>query len=99
MRNMLITSIVVAISAASATPVLAQARTNITSLTCGQAKSLIDRRGAAVITTGRHTYERYVKNRNFCEIGDRTRRQSVKTKNSNSCFIGFRCITPRSTGN
>jgi len=75
-----------------------QARVDVSVLTCSQAKSYIDRQGAAVVATGPRTYDRFVKGRRFCPIGDRAKRQTVRTSDRRSCFIGFVCALPRSAG-
>jgi len=75
-----------------------QARVDVTALTCSQAKNYIDQQGSAVVATGPRTYDRFVSGRRFCPVGDRTKRQTVRTADQRSCFIGFVCALPRSAG-
>ena len=37
-------------------------------MTCRQAAGLVFARGAVVLGTGGHTYDRYVRDRGFCEV-------------------------------
>ena len=63
-------------------------------MTCGQARAFVASRGAAVIGTGGQTYDRFVRDRGFCEVTEVTRTTFVPTRDSPSCFIGYRCIEP-----
>ena len=53
------------------TATAAQARPDARTMTCEAVRALIDERGAAVITTGRHTYKRFVAHRGFCLYSER----------------------------
>ncbi len=82
------------VTAAFATSIavpIAEARKNTTRLSCAQAQNLVDSRGAIVLSTGRNTYDRFVANRSFCPIGDYTEPAYVRTRNRNSCNIGYTC--------
>ena len=48
---------------------LAEARPNTTSMSCGEAAATVARAGAIVLTTGEHTYERFVAASTFCLAG------------------------------
>ena len=69
-------------------------RASTTAMTCGQARSFIQAQGAAVIGTGGQTYDRYVRDRSFCEATEVTKTSFVPTRDTASCFIGYRCIEP-----
>lgn len=69
----------------------AQARPDVRNMSCGEARSLIRQQGAAVLTTGRHTYDRFVSNERFCPIGNVTKRAYVDTRNATGCAIGYTC--------
>lgn len=56
------------LAVAVVTPALAQGRPDARSMTCGQVQSLIAQRGAVVITTGPHTYDRFVAGRRWCDM-------------------------------
>lgn len=69
-------------------------RPNSTAMTCGQVQSMINQRGAVVLSTGQHTFDRYVSNRNFCQHGEVLRRDYVPTRDNNRCYVQ-RCINPQ----
>lgn len=70
----------------------AQGRPDARSMTCAQARSLVLQRGAVVLTTGQHTYDRYVANERFCPLGYMTRRADVQTRDAQSCVVGYTCV-------
>ncbi len=76
---------------------VAHARPDVTRMSCSQAKSLIDRSGAIVVSTGTYTYARYVRSQRYCDRSERIRRQTVRTRDSNSCFIGYICVDVRNS--
>ena len=57
-------SLLLAISGVSA---VAQSRPQSTRMTCAQAAGMVFQRGAIVIGTGGYTYDRFVRDRSFCE--------------------------------
>ncbi|NNM73132.1 hypothetical protein [Enterovirga aerilata] len=69
-------------------------RASTTGMTCGQARSFLAARGAAVIGTGGYTYDRFVRDRSFCQPTEVTRTAFVPTRDTPQCFIGYRCIEP-----
>ena len=77
-----------------ATGALAQARPLSTRMTCGQAAGMVAARGALVLGTGLHTYDRYVRDGSFCEITEITERAFVPTVDSPYCFVGYTCKEP-----
>jgi hypothetical protein len=77
----------------TATAALAQ-RASTTTMTCGQARGFLAARGAAVIGTGGYTYDRFVRDRSFCQPTEVTRTAFVPTRDTPQCFIGYRCLEP-----
>lgn len=69
-------------------------RPNSTAMTCGQVQSMINQRGAVVLSTGQHTFDRYVSNRNACQHGEILRRDYVPTRDNNRCYVQ-RCVNPQ----
>ncbi|TYC49251.1 hypothetical protein FMN50_24635 [Rhodobacterales bacterium] len=67
------------------------ARPDARAMTCGQVQATIAQQGAAVLTTGQHTFERYVKNRNFCQHGEVLRTETIVTRDTNRCPVN-KCI-------
>lgn len=70
----------------------AQGRPDARAMTCAQARSLVMQSGALVLTTGQHTYDRYVSHERFCSPGYMTRRAHVQTRDAQFCPIGYRCV-------
>lgn len=79
----------------TALPSAAQSgRPNSTAMSCGQVQSMINQRGAVVLSTGRYTFDRYVANRSYCQHGEVTRRDYIPTKDNAKCYV-LRCINPQ----
>ncbi|MCP4184696.1 MAG: hypothetical protein GY761_15495 [Hyphomicrobiales bacterium] len=70
---------------------VADARPNTVNLSCSQVKSLVRSHRSILLSTGRHTYDRYVVNVAFCPSGDYAKRAYVRTRDRNSCRIGYTC--------
>jgi hypothetical protein len=77
-----------ALLAASA---LAQPRPQSVAMGCPQAAELVTARGAIVLGTGGFTYDRFVRDRSFCEITQTTEVAFVPTLDNPYCFVGYRC--------
>jgi hypothetical protein len=76
-------------------PEAAQAqRPSTTELTCAQARSTVTRAGAIVLGTGGPTYDRFVRDRNFCEPTEFTRAAFAPTRTDPRCFVGYTCYEP-----
>lgn len=71
---------------------LAEARPNTLTMSCAQATALVSRAGAIVLSTGAHTYDRYVANNGFCIPGQATLPARVPTADDPYCTIGYTCI-------
>jgi hypothetical protein len=78
----------------ASTTAFGQSRPSTTGMTCSQARTFISARGAAVIGTGGQTYDRFVRDRSFCEPTEVTKTTFVPTRDNPQCFIGYRCIEP-----
>lgn len=75
------------VSVAASGPAAAQsARPNSTTMTCAQVQALIDRSGALLLSTGPHTFDRYVANASQCARGEYLRRDYVPTRDTDRCF-------------
>ena len=68
-------------------------RYNSTSLTCAQAKQIINTEGAVIIrypakyTPGLTLHDRFVKNARQCQLDEYTARKSIPTADTNSCRL------------
>ena len=70
---------------------IAIARPDVRKLSCAQAQALVQRSGAVVVTTGQHTYERYVSDQRFCDIPFIIGRAWTATADTKQCQIGYIC--------
>lgn len=86
-------ALAVTLLAAGLNPAAAQ-RPSTLDLTCDQARAVVLRQGAAVLGTGGQTYDRFVRDRNFCEPTEIGRRAFVPARNTGACFIGYTCYEP-----
>ncbi len=78
----------------AATPVGAQTRPSSTAMTCQQTIRLIQARGALVLGTGGPTYDRFVRDRSFCEPTEIAKRAFRPTRDNPNCLIGYTCYEP-----
>lgn len=69
----------------------AQSRPFTPSLTCDQARGIVFSNGAAVLGTGQFTYDRYVRDRSFCEFNEVVEPAWVPTRDTPQCPIGYKC--------
>lgn len=88
MRHLILIGLLIA-----AGPAEAQ-RADTTTLTCAQARGTVARAGGIVLGTGGPTYDRFVRDRSFCEATEVTKSASAPTRDDPSCFVGYTCIEP-----
>jgi len=69
----------------------AEARPYAPSLTCAQVKGLVDTQGEVVISTGTHTYERFVAHGGYCAASETNIAAWIVTRDQAQCFVGFYC--------
>lgn len=67
-------------------------RANTTTMSCDQVQSYIAQRGAAVMNTGRHTFDRYVEHRGFCQRNEFAKVDYVPTRDVGRCPVR-RCVS------
>ena len=80
---------------ASASGADAQQRPFTPNLYCGQAQQIVFSRGAAVLGTGTYTYDRYVRDRGFCQIDETIEPAWVPSRDTPQCPVGYRCRSGR----
>lgn len=61
---------------------------------CEAVWSFVQSRGAVVMTTGRHTYDRIVSSRRHCHSDEVLQRHFAQAADSRRCFIGYVCRQP-----
>ena len=69
------------------------ARPDARTMTCQQTQSLIDREGAITISTGRHTYERFVAYDGYCYHPEVRRITYIRTRDTDECPV-YHCERP-----
>lgn len=85
------TFLAAASSGAVVSDALAQARPSTLGMSCGQAQSFVRSRGAIVLSTGGHTYDRFVASRQFCTPEEETVPTWAPTRDAAQCMVGYRC--------
>lgn len=85
--------IATAVGAFSASQVSA-ARLDVREYSCSQIQALVQQKGAVVLTFTDNTYDRIVRNRNFCDFGYVTKNFSTATADTSACTIGKKCVEP-----
>jgi hypothetical protein len=70
---------------------VAEARPNTTTMSCGEAAATVARAGAIVLTTGEHTYERFVAASTFCLGGEIAEPGIAPAADSERCQVGYIC--------
>jgi hypothetical protein len=78
---------------------IAEARPNTTTMSCGEAAATVARAGAIVLTTGDHSYERFVAATTFCLGGETTAPGIAPTLDSERCQVGYICRERPNLGN
>ena len=68
-----------------------EARQLTLNMSCGEAAATVASHGAIVLSTGRHTYERFVSRPGYCEVGMWADRAWAPTADSRSCPLGYVC--------
>jgi hypothetical protein len=66
-------------------------RPNTVTMTCAQAQGLLASRGALVMSTGGHTFDRFVASGRFCEFDERVEPASAPTLDTPYCPLGYTC--------
>lgn len=74
-----------------ASSVAAQQRPFTPSMSCNQARQIVFSRGGIVLGTGTYTYDRYVRDRSFCEINETIEPGFVPTRDTPQCPVGYVC--------
>lgn len=78
----------IAVLAALSSTALAQARRpDARTMDCEQVQTMIRSRGAVVLTTGQHTYDRYVTDGRFCSMGEVALYQTIRTRDTQQCVV------------
>jgi hypothetical protein len=74
-----------------ATHAVAQTGATTLTMTCAAARGAVASQGAVVLRTGPMTYDRYVRDSNFCALQETARPAWVRTADIAQCPIGAVC--------
>ena len=69
----------------------AQPRPSTVDQPCETSQRLVARHGAIVLGTGGFTYDRFVRDRSFCQRDEVTEPAWVPSRDRPSCLVGSRC--------
>uniref|UniRef100_A0A9E7ZP15 YARHG domain-containing protein n=1 Tax=Bosea sp. NBC_00436 TaxID=2969620 RepID=A0A9E7ZP15_9HYPH len=75
----------------SASMAAAQTRPSTVTRPCAASQRDVQANGAIVLGTGGYTYDRFVRDRSFCERDESTEPAFVPSRDNQACFIGYRC--------
>lgn len=70
---------------------LAQSRPSTPDRTCATNRQSVASSGAIVLGTGGFTFDRFVRDRGFCQHGDFLEPAFVPSRDNPQCFVGYRC--------
>ncbi|RDJ24259.1 hypothetical protein DWF00_04040 [Bosea caraganae] len=85
-RIILALALVLAADAAAA-----QSRPSTVTRPCDANRQSVIASGAIVLGTGGFTYDRFVNDRSFCQVDQYTEPAWVPSRDTPSCFVGYRC--------
>lgn len=69
----------------------AQSRPSAPTRPCSANRQSVVAGGAIVLGTGGYTYDRFVRDRSFCQHDEYTEPAWVPSRDTPSCFVGYRC--------
>ena len=69
----------------------AQTRPSTVSRPCAASQRDVQAYGAIVLGTGGYTYDRFVRDRSFCQFDEGLDPAWVPSRDQQSCFVGYRC--------
>jgi hypothetical protein len=70
---------------------IAEARPSTASMTCAVAAATVAKAGAIVLSTGAHTYDRFVASNGFCMSEELPTPAQAPTLDNEHCAIGYVC--------
>ena len=75
------------------TAAFSQPRPSTTTRSCSANRQSVANTGAIVLGTGGPTYDRFVRNRSFCQFDEAAEPAWVPSRDTPSCFVGYRCTS------
>jgi hypothetical protein len=77
------------------TMALAQEGPNVRTMTCAQAKAIVQSSGTAILNSGHNAFNRYVEDAAFCLEDMYLPGAWIRTQDNPSSFIGYTCADQR----
>ena len=74
---------------------LAQGRPQSPARSCAANRQSVLANGAIVLGTGGYTYDRFVRDRGFCQFDEYADPAWVPARDTPQCFVGYRCKSNR----
>jgi hypothetical protein len=71
-------------------------RPSTLAMSCVEATELVAWAGSIVLSTGQHTYDRFVSHGRFCSLGEHLWPANAPTADTRHCPLGFTCRPGRS---
>jgi hypothetical protein len=71
-------------------------RPSTLAMSCAEASELVASAGSIVLSTGPHTYDRFVSHGRFCSFGEHLWPANAPTADTRRCPLGFTCRPGRS---
>jgi hypothetical protein len=65
------------------------------SMNCRQAQAVVARAGGIVLSTGAHTYDRFVVSDRYCLPGEYIYPATAPTRDTRQCPVGYTCSSIR----
>ncbi len=65
---------------------------NTSAMSCASARSLVDARGAALLTLGPRGFDRFVADNSYCYRTQFATPVFAPTRDNAQCWIGFACV-------
>ncbi|MET0606350.1 MAG: hypothetical protein ABWZ80_07825 [Beijerinckiaceae bacterium] len=87
-------SLVVAVALLSGAGAAEAQRLDSLRMYCSQARALVASRGAVILGSGPHVYDRFVSDSRFCLPGEVARASWAPTADTPYCPVGNLCQTP-----
>jgi hypothetical protein len=84
-------SLLLVLAALLAGTSVAQARPSTLDMSCAEAAATVASYGAAVLSTGEYTYNRFVAHSGFCLPGERAVPALAPTFDTEYCPLGYTC--------
>lgn len=89
--NVAITLMAVALLSGASAALAQGARPDIRTMTCAQARAIVDRQGSAMLTYGPYLYDRFVSSPSSCGFRSGPRPEYQPTRDNARCFVGYTC--------